>query len=322
MVKCSDCENFEENICKFNMHAFSTIKENVNCIYYKESKIKDKQIKNKVNIFNLSFPIIYYDTDTIITESTPLDLPKTMLKRKYALNNEYGRLGKKKPKNYNHNDLLFLSIRRAYKELEYKYKKACKNNMTLYYRNQSLKSKNKYLLDRNSDLIEEKQLLQKKIINLEKANKFLLETIDNISIIELKNKKENKRLEILLRNTTKAYQIISKEYDNFKKGSGCQKIDKLNRIGFKKEYSCKEFSKIDINFIKTLWCNFCKNKENMRITLINEEKILKLIRKGINSYNLLSLELNFDKKVLDNILFNLMLSSQIWEVIPYHYAIL
>ena len=101
---------------------------------------------------------------------------------------------------------------------------------------------------------------------------------------------------------------------NNKKVGKCQKIGELNRIGFRKEHTCKEFSKIDKNFIKPLWCNFCK--------MDNEEKVLYLIKKGINSYNMLSLELDFDKKALDIILFDLLCDFKIFESTPSNYYIL
>lgn len=276
MVKCSNCENFDsefynsefKGICKIKFYDKPKNVDIGSCGFFKakKPKTKTKTLKDKVNIFNLSFPCIYMDT----TLDKPILINANSLipfnKKKYALNLKYGQFAEKE--------------KRKTKNLE-------KENRNF---------KELYMKEAN--------------ININQSIK--------INSLE----KENKRLCELLRNTNRAYQIIIKEYDNFRKGSGCQKIGKLNRIGFRKEYSCKEFSKIDINFIETLWCNFCKNKENMKITLINEEKILKLIRKGINSYNLLSLESDFNKKALDEILFNLMLSGEIFESSPANYHIL
>jgi len=38
----------------------------------------------------------------------------------------------------------------------------------------------------------------------------------------------------------------------------CLKIGEVNRIGFKKVYSCSEFSQIDKNFIRDKWCDNCR----------------------------------------------------------------
>lgn len=276
MVKCSDCENFdEEKYSKEALNGLCIVKNYTkpknfdigSCGLFKAKtiKTKDKSIKEKVNIFNLSFPCIYMDT----TLDKPIIIDINSLipfnKKKYALNLKYGLFAEKEKRNKDN-----LKENKNFKEL--------------------------YIKEAN--------------ININQMIK--IETLE----------KENERLEVLLRNTTKAYQIISKDYDNFKKGFGCQKIGKLNRIGFRKEYSCKDFAKIDKKFTWNLWCNFCKFKEDKNHQLENEKKILNLIKKEITNYTILLLESNFSKETLNDILFNLMLDGKIYESSPANYLIL
>lgn len=40
----------------------------------------------------------------------------------------------------------------------------------------------------------------------------------------------------------------------------CLKIGEINKLGVKKTYSCIQFSKIDKNFILSLWCSNCQRR--------------------------------------------------------------